>query len=560
MTHQPSRSPTQASSTPEDGWLQLSRGQWHSARAAFTSALTVEETPEALEGLSWAAWWLDDAAVVFESRERAFRLYSQRHQPAHAARMATWLAADQLDFHGAAAIANGWLQRAKRLLESVPEGPDHGWLAFHEGYIVLASGDAASSRRLSVRAAALGRQFGVPDLEMLGLALEGTGLVGAAMVKEGMACLDEAAATAIGSEPAIPISRAWTCCLLVSACEAVRDYPRAYQWCDRIAEFAERYGSAYMLGFCRVHYGMLHMSRGRWSDAETMLEGAVEAYTTSRPASVPGVLRALAELRRRQGRAAEAERLLDQAGGSEGQLCRGRLALDQGAPYRARTIAERLLRQAPLDQRLARAPALELLIEALTGEAELERTTAALDELRELAEVVGTAPLLAAVDLAKGRIAAARGDHERARQRLEDAVDRFDRCAAPFEAAQARLALATSQLALGRNDAARDEAARALDSLLQLGAATDAGRARRLLEAAAQEGPSSPLPGILTPREREVLGRVAEGLTNRQIAERLAVSEHTIHRHVTSILRKLDLPSRTAAAAFAIRSGLLNQP
>jgi len=64
-----------------------------------------------------------------------------------------------------------------------------------------------------------------------------------------------------------------------------------------------------------------------------------------------------------------------------------------------------------------------------------------------------------------------------------------------------------------------------------------------------------PLPE-LTPREREVLVLLAEGLTNRGIAERLVVSEHTVHRHVTSILRKLDLPTRTAAAAVAVRSGL----
>jgi DNA-binding NarL/FixJ family response regulator len=64
----------------------------------------------------------------------------------------------------------------------------------------------------------------------------------------------------------------------------------------------------------------------------------------------------------------------------------------------------------------------------------------------------------------------------------------------------------------------------------------------------------------LTPREREVLGLLAEGLTNRRIAERLVVSEHTVHRHVTNLLRKLDLPSRTAAAAHAVRSGLLDPP
>ena len=49
---------------------------------------------------------------------------------------------------------------------------------------------------------------------------------------------------------------------------------------------------------------------------------------------------------------------------------------------------------------------------------------------------------------------------------------------------------------------------------------------------------------------------ISAGLTNHQIAERLFVSEHTVHRHVTSILRKLGLPSRAAAAAAAARHGL----
>jgi DNA-binding NarL/FixJ family response regulator len=60
----------------------------------------------------------------------------------------------------------------------------------------------------------------------------------------------------------------------------------------------------------------------------------------------------------------------------------------------------------------------------------------------------------------------------------------------------------------------------------------------------------------VTARERQVLGLLADGLTNRQIAEQLVVSEHTVHRHVTNILRKLELPSRTAAAAHAVRHGL----
>jgi DNA-binding NarL/FixJ family response regulator len=53
-----------------------------------------------------------------------------------------------------------------------------------------------------------------------------------------------------------------------------------------------------------------------------------------------------------------------------------------------------------------------------------------------------------------------------------------------------------------------------------------------------------------------VLGLVAEGLTNHDIAGRLVISEHTVHPHMTNILRKLGLPSRAAAASFAARHGL----
>jgi DNA-binding NarL/FixJ family response regulator len=64
----------------------------------------------------------------------------------------------------------------------------------------------------------------------------------------------------------------------------------------------------------------------------------------------------------------------------------------------------------------------------------------------------------------------------------------------------------------------------------------------------------------VTAREREVLALVAEGLTNRGIAERLVISEHTVHRHVANILRKLRVSSRAAAAAYAARAGLLWPP
>lgn len=553
----PARSRAAPRKTKQAGWTALAEGQWEAARAAFAGALKQGESPETLEGLSWAAWWLDDADAVFDARARAYRLYRTRGETAGAARMATWLAADHLDFHGAFASANGWLQRARRLLQTIEPGPDHGWLAFHEGYIAFARGDVAQSSALARSAVELGRRFDVPDVEMLGLALEGAVLVTSARVRDGMDRLDEATTAALEREPAIPISRAWACCFLVTACEAVRDFRRAFEWCDRIAAFADRYGSRYMLGFCRQHYAAVHMWRGQWHEAEAQLHAAVDAYAHSRPAFAGGVLAGLAELRRRQGRWIEAGQLLHDATSGAALVCRSRLARDQGDAPRALALAERALRQTPEHMAVHRAPALEALIAAAVDTGDCPRAHAALAELRTLARVVDTAPLHASVDLAQGTLAAASGDQEQARRLLEDAVDGFERSGAPFETAAARLELSKSLAALGRTVEAAEEARAAAERLRELRASTARPRNRGRAAAAPNAiRRRSPMPGI-SPRECDVLRCVAEGLTNRQIAERLFVSEHTVHRHISSILRKLDLSTRTAAATYAMRAGLL---
>jgi NarL family two-component system response regulator LiaR len=68
---------------------------------------------------------------------------------------------------------------------------------------------------------------------------------------------------------------------------------------------------------------------------------------------------------------------------------------------------------------------------------------------------------------------------------------------------------------------------------------------------------AEPAPEHLTPREREVLRLVVEGYANKQIASRLRITEKTVKTHVSSILQKLGVPDRTAAAVLAIRQGLV---
>src|SRR5580692_3120169 len=115
----------------------LERGAWAEARKAFEEAPGARELPEALEGLGSAAWWLDLADLVFDSRERAYRLYLGRGDRASAARVAVWLAWDYWAFRGESIVASGWLQRARRLLDGQPSCSERAWLEVREGSLCL---------------------------------------------------------------------------------------------------------------------------------------------------------------------------------------------------------------------------------------------------------------------------------------------------------------------------------------------------------------------------------------------------------------------------------------
>ena len=130
-----------------------------------------------------------------------------------------------------------------------------------------------------------------------------------------------------------------------------------------------------------------------------------------------------------------------------------------------------------------------------------------------------------------------------------------------LEVGRARTELASVLGKLGRTDAALAEAGRALDVLTRLGARSEIARASNVAGGLATPAPARsaatrPASG-LTAREIEILRLISSGLSNQAIADRLCISEHTVHRHVANTLSKLDVPSRSAAVAQAARLGLL---
>ena len=118
------------------------------------------------------------------------------------------------------------------------------------------------------------------------------------------------------------------------------------------------------------------------------------------------------------------------------------------------------------------------------------------------------------------------------------------------------LDLARVPAALGHQDAAAGQAGVA-DEASQVMQAGREGQRAGALATDLDTAVSAEAVTVLTPRELDVLKLVAQGLSNADIARRLVLSDHTVHRHLANILRKLSLSSRAAAAAWGVRTGLV---
>ena len=274
----------------------------------------------------------------------------------------------------------------------------------------------------------------------------------------------------------------------------------------------------------------------------------------------------LAELRRRQGRSQDAEALLERANMHPlAWPVRAALALDRGDLVTALDLLDTLLRRATPSARTERITALELKTVAHAGLGQLDQAQKTAAELEAIAEIIDTEPLRASSLAASGKVAAATSEHEQAKRLFEDAAYLFESSGSRYEAARVRLDLARCLAKLGRLSAAVAETSVALAIFEAMGAAADGMRARELLahfepraEASSHSNRHNPAGGgPLTRRQREILTLIAQGLSDHDIATRLFLSEHTVHRHVANILTRLDVSSRTAAVARALRADLL---
>ncbi|HSJ70086.1 MAG TPA: LuxR C-terminal-related transcriptional regulator, partial [Acidimicrobiia bacterium] len=212
------------------------------------------------------------------------------------------------------------------------------------------------------------------------------------------------------------------------------------------------------------------------------------------------------------------------------------------------SIVDALTEATDLFDRVRLLPA---LVEIAIDADHVTEATEAAKELSEAARRTQTEAHLAWASHAEGRVALAEQRITQAVVHLRTAKGLWQDLALPYELAHSRVDLGRALRARGDEEGADLECEAARLVFVELGATPDVRMIDDLVHRARSAWPSG-----LTDREVEVLRMLASGATNRSIAADLVLSERTVDRHVSNIFTKIDVSSRSAATAWAIRNGI----
>lgn len=225
-----------------------------------------------------------------------------------------------------------------------------------------------------------------------------------------MTLLDQAMA-AVASGEVVRVGPAGEIyCRLLSACERATDVRRAEQWLDAATRF-EAWGD-FVPPTCRTHYGGILIALGRWEEAERELLAAIRTFETGYWASQLFALLRLADLRVRQGRFEEAERLLEGVDWhASAKRSLARIALARGDLALAGDLGRLCLESTPPSDP-DYAPVLGLLVEVQLARGDLVAADDTLDQLAVLAVDREDDRTRAVAKLVGGTVRAARGDQQ----------------------------------------------------------------------------------------------------------------------------------------------------
>lgn len=534
------------------GLAAFAEDAWNDACRELEAADRVQ--PLAVDHLECLA-----AATYLVGRERdstahwarAFHAARDGDDPGGAVRCAFWVAFVLLN-RGDVSEGSGWVARATGVVHRTRDPLAEARSAYLVALRAVFGGDVDAARDRFETATAIAGEVGDPDLSTLALLGLGRTLIIEGRVGEGMSSIDEAMVAVTGGEVS-PIVVGDAYCTAIDACREVFDLPRARRWTEGLGRWCV--GHADLVAFrgqCLIHRAEVLEAHGAWRDA------LAEARRATRRLARPTGQLALGaacyqegELHRLRGAFEEAEEAYERARHHGREPLPG-LALLWLARGRADAAVAAIRRHLAETRSLggARSRLLPGAVEVLLAVGDVGAARRAGEELVETARAARSQMLDAHAARVHGAVALASDDLDEALPALRRALDGWQLLDVPYEAARTRVLIGVACRRIGDEETAVSEWATARTTFMNLGARPDLEQIDRLAGADHADDHG------LTPRELEVLHHVASGLTNRAIAAELVISERTVDRHVSNILTKLGVASRTAAAAYAVEHRL----
>jgi DNA-binding CsgD family transcriptional regulator len=535
----------------DDGRTAFSRREWRVAFDRLTSADAGKGLePEDLELLATAAVLAGRRVDGEAAWERAHRAWKERGDVARATRCAFWLAFRLIN-SGDIPRGAGWLERAQRELdERELDCVEQGYLQYCGGLRRVFEGDAEGALSCFVKASEIGARHGSVELTTLARVGEGRCVIYLGEIAAGIALLDEAIVS-FSAEEVSPIAVGDVFCTVIDGCYELLDIQRSATWTTMLDEWCESQPELVLYrGECLLHRAEVLQLRGHWAAA--LREAGRISDRLAEPAgpAIHGAaLYLTGNVQRLLGALAEAEDAYREASrvGHDPQPGLALLRLAQGEVDPAFAAVCRALDGA--QDPMSRARTLPAYVEISLAARAVDAASEGAEELRLIAERIGTPYLRAAAAQGGGAVRLALDDPRGALALLRQAADGWRALEAPYEHGVARSLLADAYAAVGDMDSAALERDGARATFGQLGAAHDLARP-------AKSGGERRVAGGLTRRELEILQQVAQGKTNSAIAAQLVISERTVETHVRNIFSKLGVSTRTAATAYAYEHGL----
>ena len=526
------------------------RREWVRAYDVLSGLEDSSLTAHDFAQLATAAFLLGRRNDCIQALQRAYQGHLDAGEPLDAIRAGFWLAKVLLE-GGEAAVGSGWLARCQRLLEDVPaDVVERGYVMIHVMMRHIFSGEFEQALERAEEITDYGRRFSDPALLALGVMAQGRMLLYSGRVPEGLSLLDEAM-VGLSTGEVSPILAGEVYCSLVEACQEISDFGRMAEWTRALTSWVEAQpGLVAFAGQCATHRGQIMRVQGAFPEALEELSAAAARYLAAGASDAVGV--ALAEtgdVHRILGNLEDADSTYEDAiaHGFEPQPGLALLWLARGRTQAAANAVQRLLAE-PRDP-VHRSQLLPGAVEVLLAVGQVEKATAVSDELSKTADSFGCAGLRAMGHHARAHCLLTAGDAALAAKEARTAAALWRTLSSPYEAARAQVLLGRALRELGDEDSGTTELTHARRTFAELGALPAERSVAQLL------APSHP--AGLTERELEVLRLVASGKSNPEIATSLVLSEKTVARHLSNIFAKLDVSSRTAAAAFAFENRLL---